>query len=113
MWTAAVRDGRDGQRYPGDSTDAEWGLIAPLIRPAKHGGRRRSVVVRDVMNGRLDVLETGCQWRHLPPCSTVQRSLMAAHRHRPKGNPWLHRVAQAPDRRTDAVAADPVSSTRA
>src|SRR3712207_9206128 len=68
MWTAADRDRyrRDELRYPSDLTDAEWALIAPLIRPAKHGGRRRSVVVREVLNGLLYVLETGCQRRHLP-----------------------------------------------
>src|SRR5215210_5733189 len=77
MWTAADREryGRDGLRYPSDLTEAEWALIAPLIRPAKRGGRRRSVMVREVMNGLLYVLETGCQWRHLPrdlpPRSTV------------------------------------------
>src|SRR5215207_7975416 len=77
MWTTADRQryGREGQRYPSDLTDAEWALIAPLIRPAKRGGRRRSVVVREVLNGLLYVLETGCQWRHLPrdlpPRSTV------------------------------------------
>ena len=77
MWAAADREryGREGQRYPSDLTDAEWALIAPLIRPAKRGGRRRSVVVREVLNGLLYVLETGCQWRHLPrdlpPRSTV------------------------------------------
>ncbi len=38
---------------PSDLTEAEWALIAPLIRPAKRGGRRRSVVVREVMNGLL------------------------------------------------------------
>src|SRR5215204_661015 len=77
MWTTADRQryGREGQRYPSDLTDAEWALAAPLIRPAKRGGRRRSVVVREVMDGLLYVLETGCQWRHLPrdlpPRSTV------------------------------------------
>jgi transposase len=77
MWTVADREryGRDGLRYPSDLTDAEWALIAPLIRPAKRGGRRRSVVVRELLNGLLYVLETGCQWRHLPrdlpPRSTV------------------------------------------
>ena len=81
MWTAADREryGRDGLRYPSDLTDAEWALIAPLIRPAKRGGRRRSVVVREVMDGLLHVLETGCQWRHLPrdlpPRSTVHAYL--------------------------------------
>src|SRR3712207_799178 len=68
MWTAADRErcGRDGLRYPSDLTDAEWAPIAPLIRPAKPGGRRRPVVVRAVMDGLLYVLETGCRWRHLP-----------------------------------------------
>ncbi len=81
MWTAADRERyrRDELRYPSDLTDAEWALIAPLIRPAKRGGRRRSVVVREVMNGLLYVLETGCQWRHLPrdlpPRSTVHSYL--------------------------------------
>src|SRR3954452_4307579 len=68
MWTAADRERyrRDGLRYPSDLTDAEWALMAPLIRPAKRGGRRRSVDVREVMNGLLYVLETGRQWRDLP-----------------------------------------------
>jgi transposase len=81
MWTAADREqyGREGLRYPSDLTDAEWALVAPLIRPAKRGGRRRSVVVREVMDGLLHVLETGCQWSHLPrdlpPRSTVHGHL--------------------------------------
>ena len=77
MWTAADRERyrRDESRYPSDRTEAEWALIAPLIRPAKRGGRRRSVVAREVVNGLLHVLETGCRWRHpprdLPPRSTA------------------------------------------
>src|SRR5919112_5020881 len=77
MWKPEHRAAADRGRlrYPSDLTDPEWALVAPLIRPAKRGGRRRSVVVRAVMNGLLYVLETGCQWRHLPrdlpPRSTV------------------------------------------
>ena len=41
-------------------------MIEPLTPPARRGGRRRSVDVRAVLNGVLYVLETGCQWRHLP-----------------------------------------------
>ena len=47
---------RDRLRYPSDVTDDEWALIAPLIPPAKRGGRRRSVNVREVVNGLLYVL---------------------------------------------------------
>ena len=77
MWTLENRRQyeRPGLRYPSDLTDAEWQLIAPLIPPAKRGGRRREVDLREVMNGILYVLSTGCQWRavpkDLPPKSTV------------------------------------------
>jgi len=77
MWTAANRGkyNRDGLRYPSDLTDAEWALVEPLIPPAKHGGRRREVDVREVVNGLLYVLSTNCQWRavpkDLPPKSTL------------------------------------------
>jgi transposase len=57
---------RKSVRYPSDLTDQEWALIVPLIPPVKRGGRRREVDVREVLNGVLYVLETGCQWRALP-----------------------------------------------
>ena len=77
MWTAENRKryDRSKQRYPSDLTDDEWVLVAPLILPAKRGGRRREVVVREIVNGIMYVLSTGCQWRalpkDLPPKSTV------------------------------------------
>ncbi len=76
MWTRENRGlyERKGVRYPSDLRDEEWALIAPLIPPAKHGGRRREVDVREVMNGVLYVLETGCQWRALPKDLTCRRS---------------------------------------
>ena len=58
-----------------DLSDPEWALIEPFIPPAKRGGRKREVDVREVLNGILYVLGTGCQWRalpkDLPPKSTV------------------------------------------
>src|SRR5437763_17067353 len=46
-----------------------------MIPPARRGGRRRSVNVREVLNGIFYELWTGCQWRalpkDLPPKSTV------------------------------------------
>jgi hypothetical protein len=63
MWTDANRPlyDRKGLRYPSDLTDAEWALVAPLIPPAKHGGRHREVDVRTVLNAILYVLATGCR----------------------------------------------------
>ena len=68
MWTAENRPryNRDHLRYPSDVTDDEWALIYPFIPPAKRGGRRRSVDVREVVNGLLFILSTGCQWRYVP-----------------------------------------------
>jgi hypothetical protein len=55
-------------------TDDEWALVAPLVPPAKRGGAKRTVDVREVMNGIMYILSTGC-WRGLPkgppPKSTV------------------------------------------
>ena len=71
----AVAADRRGLRYPSDLTDAEWAIVAPMIPPGRHGGRRRSVNVREVLNGIFYVLWTGCQWKalpkDLPPKSTV------------------------------------------
>ena len=68
MWKPEHRlaAGRGGLRYPSDLNAAEWTLIAPLIPPARRGGRRRSVNVREVLNAIFYVLSTGCQWKALP-----------------------------------------------
>ena len=66
---------RGNLRYPTDLTDAEWSLIAPLIPAAKSGGNKRTVSVREVVNGVLYILSTGSPWAQLPadlpPRSTV------------------------------------------
>jgi transposase len=77
MWTNEnrARYDRSKLRYPSDLTDEEWALIAPVIPRAKRGGNKRTVDVREVVNGLMYVLSTGCQWRampkDLPPRSTV------------------------------------------
>ena len=77
MWTQANRHRYDRSklRYPSDVSDEEWALVGPLIPPGKRGGNRRKVDVREVLNGLMFVLSTGCQWRSipkdLPPRSTV------------------------------------------
>lgn len=54
------------QVYPRDLNDDEWVLLAPLIPPAKPGGRPRSVAIRRILNGLFYVLRSGCAWRYLP-----------------------------------------------
>ena len=70
------RYNRDKRRYPSDlpirngriSSHADPG-------PGKPGGGKRRVAIREVINGVMYILSTGCQWRalpkDLPPRSTV------------------------------------------
>ena len=68
MWTTENRPryNRDQLRYPSDLTDFEWSYIAPLIPPGKRGGGKRRVDLREVINGIMYILSTGCQWRAIP-----------------------------------------------
>ena len=87
MWTADNRPryNRDKLRYPSDLTDAEWAHIEPLIPPGKPGGGKRRVAIREVINGVMYILSTGCQWRalpkDLPPRSTVHPRPVELGRH--------------------------------
>jgi putative transposase len=61
--------------YDTDLSDAAWAIVAPLLPPAKPGGRPRTTCLRSVLDAILYLLRTGCQWRLLPreypPWSTV------------------------------------------
>ena len=77
MWTRKNRGRYDRSklRYPSDLTNEEWELVEPLIPPGKSGGGKRTVIMREVVNGLMYILSTGCQWRavpkDLPPKSTI------------------------------------------
>jgi hypothetical protein len=68
----------DGLRYASDTTELEWGVIAPHMPPATNCGRTHTTALRDVMNAILYIAQTGanggcCQETssHLRRCSTV------------------------------------------
>ena len=68
MWTEDDRQThrpRSG-RYPSDVSDEEWAIVAPMIPPARAGGRNRETDMREVFNAIGYVNRTGCQWRQLP-----------------------------------------------
>jgi transposase len=83
MWTTKNRcsSERSQLRYSSDLTDDEWARVASLIPPAKPSGNKRSVDMREVINGILYVLSTKCRWRavprDLPPKSTLHDYLIA------------------------------------
>src|SRR6516162_8744105 len=62
--------GRTRQNHGGNRKD-----LVPLIPPPKRGGGKRTVNIREVLNGIFYLLWTGCQWKalpkDLPPKSTV------------------------------------------
>jgi transposase len=68
MWTVENRQRYDRSklRYPSDLTDEEWRVFKPLVPKARPGGNRRHVDERDVANGLMYILSTGCQWRAIP-----------------------------------------------
>ena len=61
--------------YPSDLTDAEWQWIEDVIPPETGGGRHRDTDMRQVVNGILYLVRSGCSWRMLPkdfpPYTTV------------------------------------------
>ena len=61
--------------YPSDLTDAQWTILEPLVPASRHGGRPRTVDMREIINTILYLNRTGCQWDMLPhdllPKSTV------------------------------------------
>src|SRR3954470_16470968 len=67
MWTAQSRalvgDFGAGQAL----SDERYALLAPLLPPAKPGGRPRTTDMRRLLDGLFYLVRTGCQWRHLPP----------------------------------------------
>ena len=55
-------------------------MVEPLIPPAKRGVDKRTVDVREAVNGIMYILRTGCQWaalpKDLPPRSTTKSTFL-------------------------------------
>lgn len=58
--------GRERRVYASDVTEKEWAILEPLIPAAKPGGRPQEMERREIVNGILSVLRSGCPWRLLP-----------------------------------------------
>jgi Putative transposase of IS4/5 family (DUF4096) len=73
MWKPEHRRAaeRNCLRYPSDLSDAEWAIAGPMIPPARHGGRKRSVNLREILNSIFYVHAMG-PGRHIgthPSCA--------------------------------------------
>jgi putative transposase len=56
----------DRKAYPSDLTDAEWEILAPFIPEVSEEATVPTVSRREIVNGILYVLRSGCPWRLLP-----------------------------------------------
>lgn len=52
--------------YPSDLTDAQWGLIEPLLAGRAGPGAPVELDLRRVLDAIFYLTRTGCQWRYLP-----------------------------------------------
>jgi putative transposase len=61
--------------YPSDLKDEQWEVLKRYVPPPLSGGRPARYERREILNGILYVLRTGCAWRELPhdlpPWTTV------------------------------------------
>lgn len=52
--------------YPSDLTDAEWEILEPLIPEVSEDATVPTISRREIVNGILYVLRSGCPWRLMP-----------------------------------------------
>jgi transposase len=97
MWKPEHRIAADrsGLRHPSDLTGAEWAVVEPMVPPAKHGGRKRTIDVREILNGIFYVLWTGCQWQALPKDLTRSMWRYASRRDGRRARPRRSSTARA------------------
>jgi transposase len=117
MWTSKnrARYDRSKLRYPSDLTDDEWGLVEPLIPPGKTGGGKRTVIMREVVNGLMYVCRpavSGARSRKI--CRREVRS-MATSTYGPMMAPWSESTTRSinsvENKRSGKPVRPPPSST--
>ena len=52
--------------YPSDLTDAEWEILEPFIPEVSEEATVETISRREIVNGILYVLRSGCPWRLMP-----------------------------------------------
>jgi transposase len=56
----------DRKAYPSDLTDAEWEILEPLLPAISPDAVNVVYTRREIVNGILYVLRSGCPWRLVP-----------------------------------------------
>ncbi len=72
--------------YPSDLSDAQWTVVAPVLRAAC--GRSGRLPRRELLNAIFYVLRTGCQWRYLPQSYPKWNSVYSCFRRWSRNGTW-------------------------
>jgi putative transposase len=72
--------------YPSDLSDAQWKVVAPVLRAAC--GRSGRLPRRELLNAIFYVLRTGCQWRYLPQNYPKWTSVYSCFRRWSQNGTW-------------------------
>ena len=102
--------------YPTDLTDQQWDLMRPCIPPAKPGGRRREVDIREILNALFYLERTGCAWRMLPHEFPNWNTVYTYFRNWKRDNTWdaihdtLHRTTRVLAERDEEPSAAIIDS---
>lgn len=54
------------KRYPSDITDEQWEILVVFLPKPPTYSPRRPIPQREIVNGILYLLRTGCSWRQMP-----------------------------------------------
>jgi transposase len=114
---ACARPGcRRPRRYPSDTSDAEWALLAPLLPApawqAGRGGRPEANCRRAVVDAIRYVTHNGCVWRAVPADFPPWRTVYGLYqRWNASGATWaLHDALRAAARQAAGRAAEPTAA---
>jgi transposase len=113
-------DAHRRRRYPSDTTDAEWELLAPLLpAPActtATGGHPEAHPRREIVDAIRYLVDNGCKWRALPsdfpPFQTFAGSSPAGRRTACSSTSVTSCAAASAPPSAGALGQSPRSSTR-
>ncbi len=94
-------------RYPSDLTDEQWELLDPVFNAPGKRGRKHADDLRGVVDAKLYIAQTGCQWRYLPESFGPWTGVWSQFRRCSGNDTWaraltvLHVAARETDGRAD------------
>ena len=81
--------------YPSDISKEHFNKIASLLEGARKHTRPRTYELRDIFNGVMYVVKSGCQWRMVPKDYPKWRTLHA----------YFRKWSEVPERHTETILA--------